>query len=341
MNVPITEVLGCDEHGIGAAAALLKAGRVVAIPTETVYGLAADALNVAAVKRIFLVKGRPQDNPLIVHISDLDMWAPLVAGLPKRALILAEAFWPGPLTIILPKSELVPHVTTAGMDSVAVRMPAHPAAREIIRAAGLPLAAPSANLSGLPSPTTAQHCLKDLNGKIPLILDGGPCDVGIESTVVSLEGKPILLRPGAITDSMLSKALGEPVAIADAVERPLRAGERPTSPGMKYRHYAPKARVILVESDLASFIQLLNDAPEPKTYGLVFEGEQQLALKPCITYGRAHDAASQNRELFASLRQLDDCGAKLVYVRCPDRDGASLGVYNRMLRAAAFEVIKL
>ncbi len=341
MNVPITEVLGCDEHGIGAAAALLKAGRVVAIPTETVYGLAANALNVDAVKRIFLIKGRPQDNPLIVHISDLDMWAPLVAGLPKRALILAEAFWPGPLTIILPKSDLVPAVTTAGMDSVAVRMPAHPAAREIIRAAGLPLAAPSANLSGLPSPTTAQHCLKDLQGKIPLILDGGPCDVGIESTVVSLEGKPMLLRPGAITVSMLSKVLGEPVAIADAVERPLRAGERPTSPGMKYRHYAPRARVILVESDLASFIKLLNDAPEPKTYGLVFEGEQQLALKPCITYGRAHDAASQNRELFASLRQLDDCGAKFVYVRCPDRDGASLGVYNRMLRAAAFEVIKL
>ena len=339
--MPITEVLRCDENGIAAAAALLKAGRVVAIPTETVYGLAANALNVDAVKRIFLIKGRPQDNPLIVHISDLDMWAPLVAGLPKRALILAEAFWPGPLTIILPKNDLVPALTTAGMNSVAVRMPAHPAARAIIRAAGLPLAAPSANLSGLPSPTTAQHCLKDLQGKIPLVLDGGPCDVGIESTVVSLVDKPMLLRPGAITAGMLSNALDEPVRVADAVERPLKAGERPSSPGMKYRHYAPRARVLLIESDLASFIKLLNDAPEPKTYGLVFEGEQQLALKPCITYGRAHDAASQNRELFASLRQLDDCGARLVYVRCPDRDDASLGVYNRMLRAAAFEVIKL
>ncbi len=341
MNVPMTELLGCDGQGVGAAAALLKAGRVVAIPTETVYGLAADALNVDAVKRIFLVKGRPQDNPLIVHIGDLAMWTPLVTVLPKHALILAEAFWPGPLTIILPKSDLVPAVTTAGMDSVAVRMPAHPAARAIIRAAGVPLAAPSANLSGLPSPTTAQHCLKDLNGKIPLIIDGGPCEVGIESTVVSLVGRPTLLRPGAITAGMLSRALGEAVRVSDAVERPLKEGERPTSPGMKYRHYAPKARVVLVESDLAAFIKLLNDAPEPKTYGLVFEGEQQLALKPCITYGRAHDAASQNRELFASLRQLDDCGAKLVYVRCPDRDDASLGVYNRMLRAAAFEVIKL
>lgn len=341
MNVPITEVLSCDESGVQTAAALLQAGRVVAIPTETVYGLAANALNEAAVKKIFTVKGRPQDNPLIVHISNLDMWAPLVTELPKRALRLAEVFWPGPLTIILPKSDLVPATTTAEMNSVAVRMPSHPAARAIIEAAGLPLAAPSANLSGLPSPTTAQHCLKDLNGKIPLILDGGPCEVGIESTVVSLVGKPILLRPGAITADMLAKALGEPVAISDAVDRPLKAGERPTSPGMKYRHYAPKARVILVESDLESFIKLLNNASESKTYGLVFEGEQSLALKPCITYGRAHDAASQNRELFASLRQLDDCGAKLVYVRSPDRDGASLGVYNRMLRAAAFEVVKL
>ena len=341
MKVPITEVLGCDEQGVQTAAALLGAGQVVAIPTETVYGLAANALNVDAVKRIFLIKGRPQDNPLIVHISDIDMWAPLVDTLPKPALLLAGAFWPGPLTVILPKSGLVPDATTAGMDSVAVRMPAHPAARAVIRAAGLPLAAPSANLSGLPSPTTARHCLKDLQGKIPLILDGGPCEVGIESTVLSLVGRPTLLRPGAITAGMLSGVLGEPVSISDAVERPLKAGEHPSSPGMKYRHYAPKARVVLVESDLAAFIRLLNDAPEPKTYGLVFEGEQRLALKPCITYGRAHDAASQNRELFASLRQLDDCGAKLVYVRCPDRDDASLGVYNRMLRAAAFEVIKL
>jgi L-threonylcarbamoyladenylate synthase len=334
-------VLSCDENGVQAAAALLQAGHVVAIPTETVYGLAANALNEAAVKKIFSVKGRPQDNPLIVHISDLDMWSSLVADLPKHALALADAFWPGPLTIILPKSDLVPATTTAGMDSVAVRMPSHSAARAVIKAAGVPLAAPSANLSGSPSPTTAQHCLKDLNGKIPLVLDGGSCDVGIESTVVSLVEKPVLLRPGAITAEMLSRVLGETVAISEAVSRPLKAGERPTSPGMKYRHYAPRARVILVESDLETYIKLLNNAAEPKTYGLVFEGEQQLALKPCITYGRAHDAASQNRELFASLRQLDDCGAKFVYARCPDRDGASLGVYNRMLRAAAFEVIKL
>ncbi|MFV0497589.1 MAG: L-threonylcarbamoyladenylate synthase [Candidatus Fimivivens sp.] len=341
MKVPMTQVLDCDQTGVQAAAHQLQIGQVVAIPTETVYGLAANALDEAAVKKIFLVKGRPQDNPLIVHISDIAMWPSLVTDLPKSALALAEAFWPGPLTIILPKSDRVPFATTAGMASVAVRMPAHPAARAVIEAAGVPLAAPSANLSGAPSPTTAQHCFKDLNGKIPLILDGGICDVGIESTVVSLENKPVVLRPGAITAEMLAQVLGKTVAVSEAVSRPLKVGERPTSPGMKYRHYAPRARVVLVESDLASFLKLLNNAAEPQTYGLVFEGEQSLALKPCITYGRAHDAVSQNKALFASLRQLDACEAQLVYARCPDRDDASLGVYNRMLRAAAFEVVKL
>lgn len=334
-------MLCCDKNGIETAARLLREGQLVAMPTETVYGLAANALNEDAVRQIFAVKGRPQDNPLIVHISELSMWKPLVRILPEKAIALAKAFWPGPLTIILPKSDIVPATTTAGMDSLAVRMPSHVGARAVIKAAGVPLAAPSANLSGSPSPTTVQHCLNDLQGKIPLILDGGDCTVGIESTVVSLVGEPILLRPGAITPEMLSEVLGAPIKISHAVSEPLKDGERPTSPGMKYRHYAPRARMILVESDLAAFVKLLNNAAEARTYGLVFEGEAALALKPCITYGRAHDSISQNRELFAALRQLDDCGAKLVYARCPDHDGASLGVYNRMLRAAAFEVIKL
>lgn len=337
----VTQLLSCDNYGIEIAAKLLCDGQLVAIPTETVYGLAANALNEKAVRQIFSVKGRPQDNPLIVHISNLEMWQPLVSHLPERAVALAKAFWPGPLTIILPKSERVPMITTAGMDTVAVRMPAHEAARAVIEAAGVPLAAPSANLSGSPSPTMAQHCIKDLKGKIPLVLDGGDCTVGIESTVISLVDEPLLLRPGAITPEMLSKVLGCPVHIAEAVSSPLKTGQRPLSPGMKYRHYAPRARMLLVESDLESFLKLLNNASEPKTYGLVFEGEQSLAMRPCIAYGRAHDAASQNRELFAALRQLDECGARLVYARSPDHDGDSLGVYNRMLRAAAFEVIKL
>lgn len=336
----LTKLLKCDEYGVLKAGELLREGELVAMPTETVYGLAANALDEKAVRSIFSVKGRPQDNPLIVHIAEVSMWQTLVADLPPEAIALAEKFWPGPLTIILPKSSRVPNVTTANMDSVAVRMPSHEGARAIIKAAGVPIAAPSANLSGSPSPTAVKHCIKDLDGKIPLIIDGGDCSVGIESTVVSLVGEPMLLRPGAITPEMLSEALGRQVEVSHAVSKPLKAGERPTSPGMKYRHYAPKAKMVLVESELCDFIKLLNNAPDG-TYGLVFENEAALCLKPCITYGKQHDAESQARDIFSALRQFDECGAKLIYARCPDRDGASLGVFNRMLRAAAFEVIKL
>ncbi|MBQ4539173.1 MAG: threonylcarbamoyl-AMP synthase [Oscillospiraceae bacterium] len=335
-----TKVLQCNSEGIEKAAELLKVGETVAIPTETVYGLAANALDEKAVKRIFEVKGRPQDNPLIVHISDISMWGKLVKEITPDALKLAESFWPGPLTMILPKSDLVPDTTTAGMDSVAVRMPSHEGARTIIAASGLPIAAPSANLSGLPSPTSAEHCVKDLSGKIPLIIDGGHCTVGIESTVVSLSGEPIVLRPGAITPEMLSAALGKEVGISHTAVEPMAAGEKPLSPGMKYRHYAPKAKLVLVESTAEAFAELLNNSPEG-TYGLIFENDSKLMTRPCIAYGKEHDAESQAREVFAALRELDDSGAQLIYARCPDRDEASLGVFNRMLRAAAFEVIKL
>lgn len=233
-----TRLLPCDREGIAAAAQVLQSGGLVALPTETVYGLAANALEESAVREIFAVKGRPQDNPLIVHISHLSMWKPLVREIPQRAMRLARAFWPGPLTIILPKSGLVPGVTTAGMDSVAVRMPSHEGARAVIAASGLPIAAPSANLSGSPSPTTARHCIDDLWEKIPLILDGGQCSVGIESTVVSLVGEPTLLRPGGISPGQLEEALGEPVRVSHAVVEPLAPGERPTSPG----HEVPPLR---------------------------------------------------------------------------------------------------
>lgn len=335
-----TELLDCGENSIKLAGKLLSEGELVAIPTETVYGLAANALDENAVKRIFEVKGRPQDNPLIVHIAELSMWESLVTEVSERAKKLAKAFWPGPLTIILPKSDIVPDVTTAGGDTVAVRMPSHEGARAIIKASGVPIAAPSANLSGLPSPTSALHCMRDLKGKIPLIIDGGDSYVGIESTVVSLVGKPTLLRPGAISPEMLSQALGEDVAVSHAVSEPLKEGEKPSSPGMKYRHYAPKARMILVKSSAEKFAELVNSAPEG-TWGLVFEGEETLCQKPCLVYGREHDAASQSREIFAALRELDDRGAQLIYARCPDNDGDSLGVFNRMLRAAAFEVMTL
>ncbi len=335
-----TLYLPCDGKGIRLGAQLLQRGELVAMPTETVYGLAADAKNEAAVRRIFAVKGRPQDNPLIVHISALSMWEELVTGIPEKALRLAEAFWPGPLTIILPKSGAVPLTTTAGMDSVAVRMPSHEGARALIAASGLPLAAPSANLSGLPSPTTAEHCRRDLDGKIPLVLDGGECRYGIESTVLSLAGAPTLLRPGAVTPEQLAEVLGEMPLISHAVTEPLARGERPTSPGMKYRHYSPKARVVLVEGPSKAFLRLLDAAPEG-TWGMVFEGDDTKTAKPTLVYGREHDAESQAHGVFAALRRLDDEGARTVYVRCPDHDGAALGVYNRLLRAAGFEVISV
>lgn len=327
---------------IERAGRLLAAGELVAIPTETVYGLAADAGNPSAVRRIFEVKGRPQDNPLIVHIADLAMWTALVEGeLPKEALLLAEAFWPGPLTIILKKSARVPQETSAGLDSVGVRFPSHPAAQAVIRAAGCPLAAPSANLSGSPSPTSARHCLDDLDGRIPLIVDGGECGVGIESTVVSLVGEPVILRPGAVTAEMMSRVLERPVSVSAAATRPLEQGAQVASPGMKYRHYSPKAKVTLVEGPAEAFFSLL-DRSEAGTFGLVFEGEEHLTDRPCVVYGKSGDPASQARGVFAALRQLDEQGAARVLARCPSaRDGAGLGVYNRLLRAAAFEVVCL
>ena len=337
----ITQYLPCDEEGTALGAELLRRGELVAMPTETVYGLAADATNEDAVRRIFTVKGRPQDNPLIVHISNLDMWRPLVESIPDDALRIAKAFWPGPLTIILKKSELVPLTTTAGMDTVAVRMPLHEGARALIEKSGLPLAAPSANLSGLPSPTTAEHCRRDLDGKIPLVLDGGECKFGIESTVVSLAGeKPILFRPGAITAEQLADVLGHPVIISDAVSHPLKDGEHPSSPGMKYKHYSPKAKVVLVEGTSEAFIRLLESAPEG-TWGMVFSGDEVKTTRPTLVYGIEHDPQSQMHGVFAALRRMDDEGAQLVYVRCPDHDGGSLGVYNRLLRAAGFEVISI
>jgi L-threonylcarbamoyladenylate synthase len=336
-----TRLLPCANlEAVREAARILREGGLVAMPTETVYGLAANALDPAAVAEIFAVKGRPADNPLIVHIARLSMWEPLVEKLTEPALRLAKAFWPGPLTIVLPKRSLVPAATTAGLDTVAVRMPSHPCALAVIAECGLPLAAPSANLSGSPSPTSALHCKDDLWDKVPLILDGGPCEVGIESTVISLVGKPVVLRPGILSAEQLSDVLQEPVAVADAVLKPLAPGEVPASPGLKYRHYAPKARIILIEGSKDAFFRLLEQAPDG-TFGLVFEGEENRTSRPCVVYGTRHDGADQAKRLFGALRNLDERGAKLVYARCPDSDGQSLGVYNRMLRAAAFEVRKV
>lgn len=337
-----TLLQAADQQSVAAAAALLRQGQVVGIPTETVYGLAANAMDGAAVKRIFEAKGRPQDNPLIVHIHEVEMWSQVVAEVTPKARALADAFWPGPLTIILPRGSQVSDEVCAGLDTVAVRMPSHPVARAVIAACGLPLAAPSANLSGSPSPTTAAHVMADMQGRIPMILDGGACQVGVESTVVTLAGeKPVLLRPGYITQQQLEQVLGEPVELTGAVTRQLQKGEVARSPGMKYKHYAPKAEVTILKGSLENYRAYLADHSGEGVFALCFEGEEKGLEMPFVTYGKADDPASQARELFGALRRLDALGAKTVYARCPGTTGVSLAVYNRLLRAAAFRVVEV
>ena len=327
---------------IQRAGDILRRGGLVAIPTETVYGLAANALDPAAVVRIFAVKGRPQDNPLIVHIADVEELTTDIAVMDDRTRRLADTFWPGPLTLVLPRGSALPDVTTAGLDSVGVRVPAHEAARAVIRAAGVPVAAPSANQSGSPSPTTAQHCMDDLSGRVEAILDGGACEVGIESTVLSLTGDiPVVLRPGAVTAEAVSRALGGvSVALAPSIFEPVHEGETVASPGMKYRHYAPRVHLALIKSDFAAFADYIKRVPEGSG-ALVFEGEAEGLAIPATTYGRRGDPESQAGQLFDALRHLDDMGVQRVFVRAPDTSGIGLGVYNRLLRAASFEVIEL
>jgi L-threonylcarbamoyladenylate synthase len=328
-------------QNIQLAASLLQAGEVVAIPTETVYGLAANALDQAAVEKIFAAKGRPQDNPLISHIASLDMLTQVVRQVTPAALALAQRFWPGPLTMILPRAEGVANAVCAGLDTASVRMPSHPVALAVIRAAGVPLAAPSANLSGSPSPTTAEDVWDDMAQRIPLILDGGTCDVGVESTVVSLVGQqPVLLRPGAITVEQLEETLGCPVAVSDAVLHALPQGQQAPSPGMKYKHYAPKAEVTIVKGDLAAYSAYVAAHKQPGTFCLCYEGEENALPCPCVTYGRADAPETQAQRLFSALRELDAKGAATVYARCPQQTGVALAVYNRLLRAAAFRVVE-
>lgn len=318
----------------------MREGGLVAIPTETVYGLAANALDENAVRNIFLAKGRPQDNPLIIHISSID-WLPKYAyDIPKAAYDLAEAYWPGPMTMILKRRPIVPAIVSAGLDTVAIRFPSHPVASAVIAEAGVPLAAPSANLSGKPSPTKAEHVLWDLDGKIDAVLDGGECAVGLESTVVTLCGdRPRLLRPGGITPEQLRSVLGD-IEIDRAVLEKLSEGTRVASPGMKYKHYAPKAHVTIVKGDINAFSAYIRQK-EKDSVILCFDDEEKLWDKQSVTYGEENDSLSQAQRLFDALRHLDEIGAKTVYARCPKIDGVGLAVYNRLLRAAGFDVVEL
>ena len=338
-----TKLLTAKE--VNEAGKILKNGGLVGIPTETVYGLAANALDGAAVAKIFAAKGRPQDNPLIVHISRLSQLDDLVAFVPPVVYDLADVFWPGPLTIIMEKSGIIPDEVSAGLSTVAIRMPSHPLARKIIDAAGVPLAAPSANTSGKPSPTTADHVMHDMNGKIDAVLDGGPCGVGVESTVITLcTRKPRILRPGRVTPKELEDVLGE-VEIDDAVLGRLKDGETAASPGMKYKHYSPNADVVVVDADKENFKRFVNEAAAKngvsKTAALVFDGEDSGFVCKTLSFGEKDDDCAHAHKLFAALRECDDSGFSSVYVHCPSYDGVGLAVMNRLLRAAEFRVIKL
>lgn len=327
-----------NTEAIEKAGELLRAGEVVAIPTETVYGLAANAYDGNAVSKIFKAKGRPQDNPLIVHIAKVETLSDLVAEVPKAAKKLAAAFWPGPLTMILPKSEKIPDAVSAGLPTVAVRMPSHPVAHAVIEAAGVPLAAPSANLSGSPSPTNAKYVLEDMHDRIPLILDGGSSAVGVESTVITLAtARPRVLRPGGITVEQLRALLGE-VDVDDAVLHKLAEGVRAASPGMKYKHYAPRADITIVKGSFAEFRRFV-ETKEKDAFVLCFAGEEKYFLH-AVTYGREDDGLSQANRLFDALRELDEQGANTVYARCPALSGVGLAVYNRLIRAAGFKIVE-
>lgn len=326
---------------LAVAAKLLRSGEPVAIPTETVYGLAADARNEQAVAKIFAAKGRPQDNPLIVHIGAWEQLLPLVKEIPPEAEKLAAAFWPGPLTMILRRSDAIPASVSGGLNTLAVRFPAHPVAQALINQSGCPLAAPSANLSGSPSPTTAKATAADMDGRIAAIVDGGDCQVGVESTVVTLVGEqPVLLRPGYVTAEEIADICGS-CRIDEAVTAQLKAGQVAASPGMKYKHYAPKARVVLLDGPADAIVSYINDHAADGVYGLVFDGEETELRVPHLTYGRRTDEEAQAHALFEALRRADELGAKTLYTSCPRADGLGLAVYNRLLRAAAFEVIKL
>ncbi len=333
-----TRHLQPNPEGIDEAARLLSAGKLVAIPTETVYGLAADAMNSEAVSSIYVAKGRPSDNPLIVHIADLKDWEPLVTHIPDNARQLAEAYWPGPLTIILPASASVPKVVTGGLSTVAVRFPSHPIAQAVILHSGCPLAAPSANRSGSPSPTNAERVTEDMDGRIAAILDGGNCDVGVESTVIDLcHTPPRLLRPGGITPDMLEEVLG-PIKIDSAVTHALEMGAVAASPGMKYKHYAPKAEITIIKGSPASYAKYMNTHKSEGVGALCFDEDLPYLSVPAITYGSRNDTLTQAQQLFDALRQLDEMGIRTVYATCPTPTGVGLAVYNRLLRAAAFRI---
>lgn len=336
-------ILSTTTEDLELCSRYLSDGDVVAIPTETVYGLAANALDGNAVRKIFLAKGRPADNPLIIHISDLSSF-PEYCFPSDEAYALAERFWPGPFTMILPRKNIIPDIVTAGLQSVAVRMPSHPVTKRIIDICGFPLAAPSANISGKPSPTRFEHVVNDMgsNRYVAAAVDGGACACGVESTVVSLlDRQPCLLRPGAVTVEQIREVVPD-ITVASAVLHSLPENEKTLSPGLKHRHYAPDAETIcLIGSAESSLEYIRNHAKSGKTAVICFNGEETVFSDyETITYGTPEKPETLASHVFDALRKADMIeNCKTIFVRCAPPQGQALAVYNRLLRASDFHVI--
>jgi L-threonylcarbamoyladenylate synthase len=330
MKTELIKVKSKNKNNVlSKAADLIKKGEIVAFPTETVYGLGANAFNDSAIQKIFIAKGRPSDNPLIVHISDLDQLKDLVEFVPQKAKLLMKKYWPGPLTIVMKKSSLVPLSVTAGLDTVAVRMPSNKIALELIKKANVPIAAPSANSSTKPSPTMAKHVLEDLNGKVPLILDGGNCDIGVESTVIGLVGeKPILFRPGKVTLEELKKILGE----IDA-PKSVSKNSPPQSPGMKYKHYAPKARVFLFSTKNELLNLIKNESFVLTKKKCLVLGIKSFGLKFCreITFKSVKE---YTKNLFLQFRWADEQNYEIIFVQKVKEEKLGLALMNRLKKAS-------
>lgn len=337
-----------DREVLEKAAAIIRAGGLVAFPTETVYGLGANALDEAAAKKIYAAKGRPSDNPLIAHVSCLEEIAPLVSNMPENGKKLAKAYWPGPMTMVFPKSAIVPYGTTGGLDTVAIRMPSDPIAAELIRLSGVPIAAPSANTSGRPSPTRADHVLQDMDGKIDAIIDGGPVGIGLESTIVDVtEEMPMVLRPGAITVEMLRETVGK-VGIDPAILGPVSADVRPKAPGMKYRHYAPKADLTLVEGGTEAVVETINrlageKLAEGRKVGIICTDETKdrypAGMLESIGARARQETVAHN--LYAVLRDFDDRGAEYIFSEGFSEDNLGRAIMNRLNKAAGYHILKV
>ncbi|MCX7771742.1 MAG: L-threonylcarbamoyladenylate synthase [Clostridia bacterium] len=334
-----------DQSGIASAAKALSDGGLVAFPTETVYGLGADARNSEAVKAIYKAKGRPSDNPLIVHISNNSQLNELVSKIPEKAACLMEAFWPGPLTLVFEKSDKIPQIITAGLDTVAIRLPQNDVALKLIEMSGVPVAAPSANVSGRPSPTCAGHVIEDLAGKIDYIIDGGPCTVGVESTVLDITtDPPVILRPGGITREMLESVIG-PVE-ADTVLK-VEGNSKPRSPGMKYRHYSPKAEMLLVSGEqnaVASTINRLARGSSEKglRVGVLTTEEMSGSYRVpvIVTAGTLKSPETIAAGLYAALRKFDDEKVDIIYSETFEEQGLGQAIMNRLKKAASGKIIE-